>query len=427
MAGQITKTISTHNGSKAHRGHNIRDEKAVYRQEHIDPNLSKNNEYLIDEPPQEAYRRIFGKALAEYNAKQSAPSRRIADYYRHIQGDKKKHAVYEMIIQVGDRLDTGLNAPTEKKILKKFIEDWSNRNPNLELIGAYIHADEPDGTVHAHLDYIPVADGYKNGLRTQNGLVKALGQQGFDTMKHYKETAQIRWERRENQALEDICKEHGITVKHPVRESEKKAVHQDTATYKRQQEAAGVAESVQEAYTANQRLLQENEKLEEKKKALEWDCRVAKANLKEAKSETRWAKLKKTGHGIMDTINPDYIDEEEVKQLRADSKRLEKAKNTITDLKKKLEASENRASRAESAYSRVQDKEAEIVKREKSVSQMLTEAIEGKTHNTNNRLNALESYCSDLKLKDGRSVLEAFDDRQEELKRQRNRDRGMSR
>lgn len=61
------------------------------------------------------------------------------------------------------------------------------RNPNLELIGAYIHSDE--ATIHAHLDYIPVATGYKKGLVIQNGLVKALDQQGF--IKHGKETASL--------------------------------------------------------------------------------------------------------------------------------------------------------------------------------------------------------------------------------------------
>ena len=210
------KTITTHNGSTANRDHNVRNHKTTNVQGHIDKSLSHMNETIIDEKPRDAYRRLFGAALDRYNAKQKRPERKIKDYYKHICDDAKKHPVYEMIIQIGDRKDTGINAPIERAVIKEFITGWSERNPSLELIGAYIHADESNGTLHAHLDYIPVAHGYKNGLSIQNGLVKALGQQGFETAKHGKETAQIRWEKRENKALEEICNAHGIEVHHPL-------------------------------------------------------------------------------------------------------------------------------------------------------------------------------------------------------------------
>jgi hypothetical protein len=222
------KTISTHNGSAANRDHNIRNPKATGKQEHIDKSLSGNNEVILDEKPREAYRRIFGAALDDYNAKQTRAERRIKDYYNHISADEKKHTVYEMIIQVGDRNDTGLNAPTERAVIKEFIAGWAERNPNLELIGAYIHADESNGTLHAHLDYVPIAHGYKNGLSVQNGLVKALGEQGFDTLKKDGITAQIRWESRENRILEEICNKHGIEVEHPQMGRK----HLDTPEYK---------------------------------------------------------------------------------------------------------------------------------------------------------------------------------------------------
>ena len=229
------KTITTHNGCTSHRAHNIRDQKATGRQKHIDKSLSHMNEMLVDEEPRDAYKRIFGVALDEYNAKQTRPERRIKDYYDHICADEKKHPVYEMIVQVGDRYDTGIDAPTERAIIKEFIADWPVRNPNLELIGAYIHADETDGTLHAHIDYIPVARGYKRSLSVQNGLVSALGQQGFEMEKHGSETAQIRWERRENQALEEICNAHGIEAVHPLK-GEK---HLSTPEYIAKQQALG--------------------------------------------------------------------------------------------------------------------------------------------------------------------------------------------
>jgi len=207
------KTISTHNGSAAHRDHNIRTPSVVENQTHIDKTLADRNEILIDEPPREAYKRIFGEALAEYNTGKRA-DRQIADYYDHVYKDAKKHPVYEMVVQIGDRNDTGVNAPTERRIIKQFISHWHDRNPNLELIGAYIHADESDGTLHAHLDYIPVARGYTKGLKIQNGLDRALEQQGFKT-ESINNTAQIKWEARENAVLEGICQAYGIEVDHP--------------------------------------------------------------------------------------------------------------------------------------------------------------------------------------------------------------------
>ena len=239
----MAKTISTHNGSAANREHNIRNPRATDKQAHIDKSLKNQNEILHDEKPREAYRRIFGAALANYNARQTRPERQIRDYYAHIEKNSKKHPVYEMIVQVGDRNDTGIDAPLERECLREFYQGWAERNPHLECIGAYIHADETDGTVHMHIDYVPVATGYKRGMETQSALVKALEQQGFT--KAGPRTSQIQWEARENAALEAICMEHGIEVIHPQRAGEQ-LQHLDTATYKAQAELAEVREELEE-------------------------------------------------------------------------------------------------------------------------------------------------------------------------------------
>lgn len=236
----MAKTISTHNGSAAHRAHNIRAPWATDNQEHIDKSLRDKNEILHDEKPREAYQRIFGAALEAYNAKQTRPERMIQDYYAHIEKDAKKHPVYEMIAQIGNRQDTGIDAPVERECLKEFYLGWKERNPNLECIGAYIHADETDGTLHMHIDYVPVATGYKRGMEVQSGLVKALEQQGFT--KHGKDTAQIQWEARENAVLEQICNAHGIEIIHPQRTGEK-LEHLDTQAYKLQQECLTLIET----------------------------------------------------------------------------------------------------------------------------------------------------------------------------------------
>lgn len=215
--------ISTHNGSTAHREHNIRKGYVVSKQEHIDAQRSPQNEIWADEEHSKAYQRIFGQAVEKYNEKQKRADRKIKDYYRHICKDKKKHAVYEMIIQVGGK-DDNIPIATHKAILQEFYKSFCTQNSNLECIGAYLHLDE--ATPHLHLDYIPVATGYKKGMEKQSALVKALEQMGY--CKEGKQTAQIQWEKAMNMTLENICIKYGIEVEHPRLGT----AHLNTDTYK---------------------------------------------------------------------------------------------------------------------------------------------------------------------------------------------------
>lgn len=45
-------------------------------------------------------------------------------------------------------------------------------NPNLYLFNCVLHLDE--ATPHLHIDYIPMAKGYKKGMGTRNSISKAL-------------------------------------------------------------------------------------------------------------------------------------------------------------------------------------------------------------------------------------------------------------
>jgi len=206
----MPKTISFHCGSTWSRGHNVRDERYTSKQKHIDPTLSANNMTIFDTPIRQAYRDIFGTALEEYNAKQHRSDRHIDDYYLKIKQDKRKHAVYECIVQIGDKDDTGNAAEQEKAVLLDYAEQWEKNNPRLKLVGAYIHADEPNGTVHMHVDFIPVAE-CSRGMRLQNSLVKALEQQGYAGTKAT-DTAQMRWQQAQRETLERLCRSRGISA-----------------------------------------------------------------------------------------------------------------------------------------------------------------------------------------------------------------------
>jgi hypothetical protein len=248
-------TISTHNGSSVSRGHNLRKKNIVDKEEHIDPNGV--HETWVDEAPRMAYERLFGDSVRAYNDKQSRADRKIDDYYNHVRADEKRHNVYEMIIGVypaeGEivsdspeaepaegTVKTDKQTETCKEILKDFVNDWKRRNPNLEMVGAYYHADEQGKAPHVHIDYIPVAHGYKKGPGTQTALVKALGEQGFTIQP--KRTAQMQWEKSENDYLESLCVKRGLNVEHPQQGHGVEHLH--TKTFKAQKE---VAEETQRA------------------------------------------------------------------------------------------------------------------------------------------------------------------------------------
>ena len=180
-------------------------------------------------PVRQAYEEIFRQAVQEYNDRQTRKDRKIDCYYDKIKQDKRKHPVYECIVQIGDRNDTGNNAELEKQALIRYAQKWAERNPNLHLIGAYIHCDEPDGTVHLHCDYIPVAE-CSRGMRIQNSLDKALRQQGLQSV-NINQTAQMAWQTQERNALMSICQEVNIDVQ-LNQERTKGRQHLSTAEYK---------------------------------------------------------------------------------------------------------------------------------------------------------------------------------------------------
>ena len=71
--------------------------------EFIANNVNKNkiseNITYVKQNVQQAYQQLFRESLAEYNAKQKQPCRRIKDYFKHISKSKREEAFYEIIVQ----------------------------------------------------------------------------------------------------------------------------------------------------------------------------------------------------------------------------------------------------------------------------------------------------------------------------------------
>lgn len=185
-------------------------EKEKERNSHIDYSRSDENKYLVQKDLKELYREEFGEVLENYKVKQKRNDRKIDDYYKHIQSSKKTSLQQEMIIQVGDKDDFSNKQDFEKanKILEEWLSGFEKRNPNLKIYNAVIHNDEM--SPHMHLNFVPIASGYKPGLEKQVSFDRAIRQQDLtlDKTRPFDD-----WREKEVKLLENILKEHGIERK----------------------------------------------------------------------------------------------------------------------------------------------------------------------------------------------------------------------
>lgn len=243
--------------------------------DNVDPERILLNRIFVQEDLRSVYDNVFGEALKAYNARQKRKDRLKGDYITEIKNSGNgENVFYENVVQVGTMEDTPVldadGIPTidgniAADVLSKYAETFQERNPNLYLFNAVLHIDE--ATPHLHLDYIPVAHGYKTGMETRNSLTKALQQMGFEkaTGKNRNET--MAWQEKERAYLTKLCNEHGIEVEI---KGEDKRKNLTVSEYKEaMQEVAAIKEQAVELSTEKELLLTDNARLEEANAGLE--------------------------------------------------------------------------------------------------------------------------------------------------------------
>ena len=209
------KTISFPKG-KGHLTHNNRD----FICKNVVPERTVWNRIYIQEPLKDAYEKCFGQALRDYNATQKRKDRRKEDYLKEIENScNKERTFYENIVQIGKKTDTPVadengvlteDAKAAIAVLEQYARTFQERNPNLYLFNCVMHLDE--ATPHLHIDYIPVAHGYRNGMKTRNSLTKAFQQMGFAKAVSRKQNETVAWQEREREYLTELCREQGIEI-----------------------------------------------------------------------------------------------------------------------------------------------------------------------------------------------------------------------
>ena len=116
---------------------------------------------------------------------------------KNIQNVKKTEPFREAVVQIGNK-DKQIPRWESNEILQKFLKKFQENNPQLVVVGAYIHNDE--ATPHMHIDYVPVAT-YSKGLKTRVSNDKALNQMGYKTWNDWKDSQMA--------CLENLVREKG--------------------------------------------------------------------------------------------------------------------------------------------------------------------------------------------------------------------------
>ena len=330
-----------------------------YRDKEVHVSADGEFEIWCDKGVYEVYRENFEDSIKEYNSKQKRKDRKIIDtegdeitaYIKSIKESKRgkqkktvskknkdgsvqeveitndngQRILYELVVSAGNcnkqrdehgrvqytkdgheihfqRVEKEIN----KRAIRRFCEDFEANYQNFKIALCAYHADEQYlnargqyewGIEHAHIDFIPVADGYTRGLEKQAGMRKALESMGFknryDSDGTYRNAyqdfcadAQTRFEeilhqeyyryyiKDKHMKMEDI---EELEIIHPARGKGKQNLDPD---------AYRATKELENRKCAVQADLQE---ITEKKQEVEEEVKVAKKRLKKAHTEVEEA------------------------------------------------------------------------------------------------------------------------------------------
>lgn len=233
--------------------------------DNVDASRTKNNITLIHEDIKQVYHKLFDKALKEYNAKQKRKDRQIKSYYEKISRSKQEKLFYEVIVQIGNKDDTGVGSSAAKVatwVLKDYVKMFQLRNPQLYVIDAYIHLDEE--TPHLHLNFVPWVSGCKRGLETKTSLKAALATRGF-VSEGKGNTEWRQWAEAEKDDIALIMSRYGIDWK----KKDTHNMHLSVLDYKKKERAKEVDALEEEIEGAQVVLELKEERIESLEKEIE--------------------------------------------------------------------------------------------------------------------------------------------------------------
>lgn len=319
-------TISTHQGTEMDVRHNRREASFVAGEKHIDSN-GVHETWRDYTSLENVYRDMLGDACEEYNRGQVEKGHKerckTPEMVLHemqmkwneakSNDDGKKQVsrkvtppVREMIAGVYPKDGENVSEDEMKQMLHEYVDRLSQEK-NIRVIGAYYHADEQGSAPHVHIDFIPVSYSNRRGLSVQVSMSGALREMGFTDKDVNGKTVRAeglrKWNAYVNGMLEEICRQHGVTVEHPQAGTDVK--HLDTLEYKASRAKAKVEHNRQ--VLAEQKA--EWQTLSDEKASLEADIASLKAEQAEAnKSLTDTKTALKTASEALEQAKKDLKD-----------------------------------------------------------------------------------------------------------------------
>ena len=234
----MKRTISVEVG-KGSTNHNSRK----FNAKNTDPERTHLNTDFRNENIKKVYKELFEEARIRYNEKLPRKDRQIPDYYEHIVNGKQEKPFHEIIIQIGNREDTGADTDIGRQAeeaLKEYYAGFQERNPQLRVFSAHLHMDE--STPHLHIDFVPFMTGSKRGLDTRVSLKQALAMQGFKGGTR-EETEWSQWVQSEKEALAEVMERYGFEWEHKGTHEKHLSVYE----YEKKMRAEEVAELTEKA------------------------------------------------------------------------------------------------------------------------------------------------------------------------------------
>lgn len=152
----------------------------IFNTPNTNPERSHLNKEYINDDIKNVYHELFDEAVERYNAKQTRNDRKVKNYYEKICNGKQEKPFHEIVVQIGNKNDFGIDKQTTglaEKALDNYFCTFQKRNPYLRVFSAHMHLDE--ATPHLHIDFVPFTTGSKRGLDTRVSLKQALANQGF--------------------------------------------------------------------------------------------------------------------------------------------------------------------------------------------------------------------------------------------------------
>lgn len=152
----------------------------IFNTPNTNPERSHLNKEYINDDIKNVYHELFDEAVERYNSKQTRNDRKVKNYYEKICNGKQEKPFHEIVVQIGNKNDFGIDKKTAEfaeKALDNYVSTFQKRNPYLRVFSAHMHLDE--ATPHLHIDFVPFTTGSKRGLDARVSLKQALANQGF--------------------------------------------------------------------------------------------------------------------------------------------------------------------------------------------------------------------------------------------------------